>query len=122
MPRIPTRYGKSSTTTASLPQKAGGPVRKKCAEANLAVGYAMLKDLVGIAQYLLIPTARVSGIESPLLLESDAPNYWRDAWASRTYVEAKLGCTLPRDEMSLATNSASRRTHNQLHIHIDCLA
>jgi CDP-diacylglycerol pyrophosphatase len=82
----------------------------------------VLKDLVGIAQFLLIPTARVSGIESPLLLEPNAPNYWRAAWQARTYVDAKLGRTLPRDEVSLAINSSSGRTQNQLHIHIDCLA
>jgi CDP-diacylglycerol pyrophosphatase len=95
---------------------------QKCADVNLAGGYAVLKDLVGVAQYLLIPTARVSGIESPELLAADAPNYFRDAWTSRRYVEAKLRRTLARDEISLAINSASGRTQNQLHIHIDCLA
>jgi CDP-diacylglycerol pyrophosphatase len=33
-----------------------------------AKGYVVLKDLVGATQYLLIPTARVSGIESALRL------------------------------------------------------
>ncbi|WP_277185028.1 CDP-diacylglycerol diphosphatase [Caballeronia sp. BR00000012568055] len=104
------------------PAAEGEAVQQKCADVNLADGYAVLKDLVGIAQYLLIPTARVSGIESPLLLDANVPNYWRAAWQSRTYVDAKLKRTLPRDEVSLAINSASGRTQNQLHIHIDCLA
>jgi CDP-diacylglycerol pyrophosphatase len=43
-------------------------------------GYAVLKDKVGIAQFLLIPTRRITGIESPELLSSDIPNYWRAAW------------------------------------------
>jgi CDP-diacylglycerol pyrophosphatase len=104
------------------PAAEGKPVEQKCADVNLAGGYAVLKDLVGIAQYLLIPTARVSGIESALLLEPDMPNYWRAAWSARRFVDAKLGRTLPRDEVSLAINSSRGRTQNQLHIHIDCLA
>jgi CDP-diacylglycerol pyrophosphatase len=104
------------------PAALGEHVKQKCADVNVADGYAVLKDIVGVAQYLLIPTARVSGIESPALLEPDAPNYWRAAWQARTYVDAKLHRNLPRDDMSLAINSASGRTQNQLHIHIDCLA
>ncbi|WP_244816988.1 CDP-diacylglycerol diphosphatase [Caballeronia sp. Lep1P3] len=105
-----------------VPAASGAAIRQQCADVNLAGGYAVLKDIVGVAQYLLIPTARVSGIESPELLDPDAPNYWRDAWQSRHYVEDALRRALPRDEMSLAVNSASGRTQNQLHIHIDCLA
>ena len=52
-----------------------------------AKGYAVLKDLVGAAQYLLIPTARVPGIESLLLLAPEAPNYFADAWRERGYTE-----------------------------------
>ncbi|MDR5856759.1 CDP-diacylglycerol diphosphatase [Caballeronia sp. LZ062] len=105
-----------------VPAAEGAPVEQPCAEVNRAGGYAVLKDLVGVAQYLLIPTARVSGIESPALLEPETPNYWRDAWNARHYVDDALRRLLPRDELSLAVNSASGRTQNQLHIHIDCLA
>jgi CDP-diacylglycerol pyrophosphatase len=104
------------------PAAVGAHVKQKCADVNLAGGYAVLKDIVGVAQYLLIPTARVSGIESPALLEPNAPNYWRAAWQARVYVDEKLRRHLPREELSLAINSASGRTQNQLHIHIDCLA
>jgi CDP-diacylglycerol pyrophosphatase len=37
-------------------------------------GYAVLKDLVGATQFLLIPTGRIAGIESPQVLAPDAPN------------------------------------------------
>ncbi|WP_047236419.1 CDP-diacylglycerol diphosphatase, partial [Chromobacterium subtsugae] len=40
-------------------------------------GTAVLKDRYGALQYLLIPTSRVSGIESPQLLQDGAPAYWR---------------------------------------------
>jgi CDP-diacylglycerol pyrophosphatase len=104
------------------PAAEGAPIAQKCADVNLAGGYAVLKDRVGVAQYLLIPTVRIGGIESPELLEPGSPNYFRAAWQSRHYVDDKLHRVLPRDEVSLAINSADGRTQNQLHIHIDCLA
>lgn len=104
------------------PAARGADVPQKCIDVNAANGYAVLKDINGIAQYLLIPTKRIGGIESPDLLMPDSPNYWRAAWEARRYVEAKLGKKLPRDELSLAINSTRGRTQNQLHIHIDCIA
>ena len=86
-----------------------------------ARGYAVLKDLVGATQFLLIPTARVAGIESPEILDADAPNYFAAAWRARSYVEQRAGRGLPRDWMSLAINSSAARSQNQLHIHIDCV-
>jgi CDP-diacylglycerol pyrophosphatase len=84
-------------------------------------GYAVLKDLVGATQFLLIPTERVAGVESPEILATDAPNYFADAWRARSYVEQRAGRGLPRDWMSLAINSSAARSQNQLHIHIDCV-
>lgn len=84
-------------------------------------GYAVLKDLVGATQFLVIPTERVSGIESPQILAPDAPNYFADAWRARTFVEQRAGRALPRDWMSLAINAADARSQDQLHIHIDCV-
>jgi CDP-diacylglycerol pyrophosphatase len=86
-----------------------------------ARGYAVLKDLVGATQFLLIPTERITGIESPQILAPDAPNYFAHAWRARTFVEQRAGRGLPRDWMSLAINSAAARTQNELHIHIDCV-
>jgi CDP-diacylglycerol pyrophosphatase len=98
---------------------------KPCAEVNLQNGaehgYAVLKDLHGATQYLLIPTQRIVGIESPALLAPDAANYFADAWNARSFVEKALGRALPIDALSLAVNSKLARTQNQLHIHIDCI-
>jgi len=85
-------------------------------------GFAILKDLRGTSQYLLIATAQVSGIESPALLAPDAPNYFADAWEARSYVNQALHQTLSRDEVSLAVNSALARSQDQLHIHVDCVS
>ena len=84
-------------------------------------GYAVLKDLVGATQFLLIPTERVDGIESPQIVAADAPNYFAAAWRARSFVEQRAGRVLPRDWISLAINSAASRTQNELHIHIDCV-
>ncbi len=92
-----------------------------CALVDLGEGYAVLKDLVGATQFLVIPSERISGIESPELLEPGAPNYFAGAWRARTYVDDRAGVSLPRDWMSLAVNSANARTQNQFHIHIDCV-
>jgi CDP-diacylglycerol pyrophosphatase len=84
-------------------------------------GYAILKDMLGTTQYLLIATRPISGIESPDLLASDAPNYWHAAWQARTYVSRRAEMELPRDAVGMAINSASARTQDQLHIHVDCV-
>jgi CDP-diacylglycerol pyrophosphatase len=84
-------------------------------------GFAILKDFQRATQLLLIPTARVSGIESPIILAPDAPNYFADAWEARTYIDVALHRTLPRDDLGLAINSAAGRSQDQLHIHVDCI-
>lgn len=92
-----------------------------CALVDPAGGYVILKDIRGKTQYLAIPTARVTGIEDPLLLRANTPNYFAAAWRQRGYTEKAAGGTLPRDALSLAVNSPFGRSQNQLHIHIDCL-
>jgi CDP-diacylglycerol pyrophosphatase len=84
-------------------------------------GYAIVKDSEGPRQFLLIPTARIAGMESPALLDPATPNYFALAWRVRSFTEAAAGGALPRDWVSLAVNSAAARTQDQLHIHIDCL-
>ena len=96
-----------------------------CAQVDLSQGedrgWVVFKDRVGDLQYLLMPTARIHGIESPALLSPDATNYFGAAWQASEFVEQRAGGTVPRDWMSLAINSAVSRSQNQLHIHIDCV-
>lgn len=96
-----------------------------CATVDLPGRYALLRDRNGVAQHLLIPTDRISGVESPVLLAKDAPNYWADAWNARSYVETTLRkaqrTPLTDDQIGLEINSAMRRSQEQLHIHIDCV-
>jgi CDP-diacylglycerol pyrophosphatase len=84
-------------------------------------GFAILRDPRGGTQFLLIPTTRISGIESPIVRGPHATNYFADAWEVRTYVDEALHQTLPRDDIGLAINSAVSRSQDQLHIHFSCL-
>ena len=53
-------------------------------------GFVVLKDIRGVAQFLLIPTARIGGIEDPAILAPDATNYWDAAWRARDFVDGRL--------------------------------
>lgn len=97
--------------------QAGNPAPCIQVDADSAV----LKDLVGATQVLLIPTAKISGIESPAVLEPGAPNLFAAAWQARRYVEQLAGHPLPRDAIALAINPPSARSQEQLHIHVDCI-
>lgn len=104
-------------------ERTGAP--NPCVKADVgqgeARGYTVLKDRKGELQYLLIPTGKVSGIESPALLEPNAPDYWGAAWAARSYMSQKHGSEVPRDAVALTINSVMGRSQNQLHIHISCV-
>jgi CDP-diacylglycerol pyrophosphatase len=93
-------------------------VRLKDGEAH---GYVVLKDRAGIAQHLLMPTAKITGIEDPQILQPDAANYFARAWDERRFVEQRLGHPLDRTQLSIAVNSVYGRSQDQLHLHIDCV-
>lgn len=93
-----------------------------CAAVDLDKEYVVLKDRVGDTQYLLMPTAKITGIEDPQVLAPGAGNYFADAWSERHFTVTAAKRELPRDDLGLAINSVYGRTQNQLHIHIDCIA
>jgi CDP-diacylglycerol pyrophosphatase len=104
-----------------VPDKKTTGLAAPCVAVDLTGRYAVLKDLRGKTQLLLIPTDRITGIESPKLLENDGPNFWQDAWDARPLFDKGAGTAVPRDDVGLAINSVFGRTQNQLHIHIDCV-
>jgi CDP-diacylglycerol pyrophosphatase len=103
--------------------EAGDPA--PCAEVDLAggeeAGSAVLKDLNGKTQFLLIPTRRLTGVEDPQVGTGTLPNYWRAAWAARNFVSLRAEKDLPRDAIGMAINAANARSQDQLHIHVDCI-
>jgi CDP-diacylglycerol pyrophosphatase len=104
-----------------LPKAEAGESPSPCRLVDLNQHYAALKDLVGAGQFLVIPTDRITGIESPVLEAPQTPNYWEAAWEARQFMAESLGKPVPRGDVGLAINSEKGRTQNQLHIHVDCL-
>lgn len=106
-------------------QEHGNPA--PCAQVDLSAGaeggFVVLKDNDRWKPhaFLLIPTKRLPGIESPELLAAGAPNYFQHAWAARAHLMSLLKLELAWDMVGLAVNSAADRTQDQLHIHIDCI-
>jgi CDP-diacylglycerol pyrophosphatase len=88
-----------------------------CDLVDKQAGYVVVKDLCGPTQFLLLPTGRLSGIESEAL--ASAPNYFAMAWQNRSWVEKRAGRSLKPEELALALNSIDRRSQNQFHIHLD---
>ncbi|MGD0188698.1 MAG: CDP-diacylglycerol diphosphatase [Roseiarcus sp.] len=108
-----------------VPHFRAGEGPRPCESVDLSQGedkgVALLKDLRGVAQYLAIPTRRVSGIEDPLVLAPDAPDVFAFAWAGRRALEARLGRALPREAIGVSVNSQFVRSQDQLHLHVDCM-
>ncbi len=92
-----------------------------CLSTDIERSFAILKDRRGATQTLLIPTARITGIEDPAILLPAAPNYFALAWRQIGLTRALANDDLSRDAISLAINSLYGRTQTQLHIHIDCI-
>jgi CDP-diacylglycerol pyrophosphatase len=97
------------------------PCLKVDLDGGIDRGFAILRDPRGGTQFLLIPTARISGIESPIVRDLDAANYFAYAWEVRTNINEALRRDLPRDEIGLAINSGVSRSQDQLHIHFSCV-
>ncbi|URQ60686.1 CDP-diacylglycerol diphosphatase [Pantoea alhagi] len=92
-----------------------------CQRVDIKAGYVTLKDRNGSLQYLLMPVARISGIESPALRDPATPDFFALAWQQRHLLTMRHGSAVPDSAISLAINSEYGRTQNQLHIHISCL-
>lgn len=92
-----------------------------CVEVDTQAGFVVFKDKNGPLQYLLMPTAKISGIESPPLLAASSPNYFFAAWQARHFMADKYGAPIDDADISLAINSKYGRSQDHLHIHISCL-
>ncbi|WP_367672153.1 CDP-diacylglycerol diphosphatase [Serratia symbiotica] len=92
-----------------------------CLKVDLAERYILFKDRNGPYHDLLIPTDKVSGIESQDLQTGKAPPYFYLAWENRGHISTEFGKPLKDPLISLAINSQYGRSQNQLHIHIACL-
>jgi CDP-diacylglycerol pyrophosphatase len=68
------------------------------------------------AAYLIVPTDRVTGIESPSVFVPPFLDFWQYGWdEAMRYVE------VAPEKTGLAINSIVGRDQNQLHIHLSCV-
>jgi CDP-diacylglycerol pyrophosphatase len=102
--------------------RRGGPLPSPCIAVDERAGYILMKDQVGVSQFLLLPTTRVTGMEDAAVLAADSPDYWKLAWDQRHYVDERLHTRLTPAQVSLAVNPVLARTQDQLHFHIDCIS
>lgn len=92
-----------------------------CRLVDLRNGYVIMKDREGPLQFLLMPVKKITGIESPILLNPFTSNYFAEAWHARHFMEERRGSPVDDSAVALSINSQRGRTQNQLHIHISCL-
>ena len=109
-------------STQCVPASRAGNFPSPCLTLNNddEAGFAVLKDRVGAAQVLVIPTKQISGIESPDSRKAPAKKYWSAAWNARYFVFG-IATGNRADEVGLAVNSQHDRSQDQLHIHVDCI-
>lgn len=92
-----------------------------CIKVDINNHYALFTDSNGPYHELVIPTNKISGIESPELLKANIPSYFALAWENRFHFSEQNNLPIKNDWMSLAINSKYGRSQEQLHIHIACL-
>ncbi len=97
------------------------PCEKVYLDEGQTKGYAVVRDLETRYHYLLVPTLKLKGVESPELLLPTTPDYFSLAWQNRHVLDKVYGKALPRNAFALTINSQGGRTQGQLHIHIACL-
>jgi CDP-diacylglycerol pyrophosphatase len=91
---------------------------RDCRYYNKADEFIILKDNSSKkpAAYLIIPTAKITGIDDQEIFAPPFVDFWSYAWQqAQTYLKK------PAAETALAINSKPRRTQEQLHIHIACV-
>ncbi len=92
-----------------LPNQQQNQNPSPCAEVKPNAGYVVLKDLNGPLQYLLMPTYRINGTESPLLTDPSTPNFFWLAWQARDFMRLNLQskCNKKRSTHQLEYNFVS---------------
>ncbi|MEY0973047.1 CDP-diacylglycerol diphosphatase [Providencia huaxiensis] len=92
-----------------------------CLKVDSDQQYVLFKDKKGPLHNLVIPTDKITGIESARLLERNTPDYFAIAWQERESVSSQAKISISDDLLAVAVNSQYGRSQDQLHIHIACL-
>lgn len=86
-----------------------------------ASGYAVLRPPLGGRHLVVVPTARVVGIEAGIAGAGDGGVAARAAWRERAAVDP-AGRGAGWSWTGIAVNSALTRSQDQLHVHVGCVA
>ncbi|HEY1843341.1 MAG TPA: CDP-diacylglycerol diphosphatase [Buttiauxella sp.] len=92
-----------------------------CLDVSLDKHFVVFKDAKGPLHTLVLPTDKITGIESPELQKPATPNFFYYAWQERERLRQMADKPLDDRYLSLAVNAWSGRSQNQLHIHLACL-
>lgn len=112
----------STVRTACIPAGFLG-MSYPCARVNYWDGFAVIRapQARGI-DFITTPLRKIEGVESPELLEVDAPNYWAAAWRQWDLVGKASKRKLYWDDYAMVVNSKETRSQDQLHIHLSCVS
>ncbi|MEY0728006.1 CDP-diacylglycerol diphosphatase [Providencia rettgeri] len=97
------------------------PTTLPCLKVEQEKHYVLFKDKKGPLHNLIIPTEKITGIESSQLLEQNSPDYFAIAWQERGCLSQQTNHPIPEHLLAIAVNSQYGRSQDQLHIHIACL-
>jgi CDP-diacylglycerol pyrophosphatase len=92
-----------------------------CLKVDRADGVAVIRAPTDVNRIIVVPTRRIPGVESPLLLGAAGQKLWAAAWAQRQRVMTAANRPLDWSDIGMAVNSQSRRTQDQFHIHVSCV-
>jgi CDP-diacylglycerol pyrophosphatase len=92
-----------------------------CLKVDMAGGFAVIRAPGDKTRILIVPTAKIDGIESPAVLGDAMSNFWSRAWNERDRVVASAPRPLEWNDIGMAINSRRGRSQDQLHIHVDCV-
>jgi CDP-diacylglycerol pyrophosphatase len=92
-----------------------------CLKVDMADGFAVIRAPGDKTRILIVPTAKIDGIESPAVLRDPMTNFWSRAWNERARVAASAPRPLGWNDIGMAINSRRGRSQDQLHIHVDCV-
>ena len=97
------------------------PCAEVVADAPGAPGHVVLRAPFADTHLVVVPTARVPGVEAVAGPGGAGAGYLRAAWAERGAVSDATGGRVPPAGVGVAVNSALTRSQDQLHLHVDCV-
>lgn len=84
-------------------------------------GFAVLKAPLLKTEVVVMPVAKVVGLEDPSLRGPTGNAYWRAAVKARFHVTDALKGGIALQDVGMAVNSRGGRSQDQLHIHLECV-